>query len=135
MQRRAWAGPPFWEGADVLFVSDEDLAGDERQVDRWVEDLPAVVVTRERRGVRVHSEGAWREIEAFPAGQVDPTGAGDVFAAAYLIRYEETGDVPAAVRFASAAAAASVEAAGSEGIADRDEIERRLAAHPEIVLA
>jgi len=135
VQRRAWTGPPFWDGGDVLFVSDEDLAGDERQLARWIEDLPVVVVTRERRGARVHSDGAWREIESFPAGEVDPTGAGDVFAAAYLIRYEETGDVAAAVRFASAAAAASVEATGSEGIADRDEVERRLAAHPEIVLA
>lgn len=135
VRRRAWTGPPFWEGADVLFVSDEDLASDERQLDRWVDDLPAVVVTRERRGARVHSEGAWREIEAFPADEVDPTGAGDIFAAAYLIRYEESGDVATAVRFASAAAAASVEAEGSEGIADRVEIEKRLAAHPEIVLA
>ncbi len=135
VEHRAWSGPPFWEGADVLFVSDEDLAGDERQLDRWVEDVPTVVVTRERRGARVHSAGAWREIDAFPADEVDPTGAGDVFSAAYLIRYEETGDVAAAVRFASAAAAASVEANGSEGIADRAEIERRLAAHPEIVLA
>lgn len=132
---RAWTGPPFWEGGDVLFVSDEDLAGDQRQLDRWVADLPAVVVTRERRGARVHSAGAWREIDAFPADEVDPTGAGDVFAAAYLIRYQETGDVAAAVRFASAAAAASVEAEGTAGIADRDEIERRLAADPEIVLA
>ena len=135
VQRRAWNGPPFWEGGDVLFVSDEDLAGDERQLGRWVEDLPAVVVTRERRGARVHSEGGWREIEAFPVDEVDPTGAGDVFAAAYLIRYEESADVASAVRFASAAAAASVEAEGTAGIADRDEIDRRLAAHPEIVLA
>ena len=135
VQRRPWTGPPFWEGGDVLFVSDEDLAGDERQLDRWVEDLPTVVVTRERRGARVYSEGAWREIEAFPAREVDPTGAGDVFAAAYLIRYDETGEVAGAVRFASAAAAACVEADGLEGIADRAEIEERLAAHPEIVLA
>ncbi len=135
VEHRAWTGPPFWEGADVLFVSDEDLARDEIQVNRWIAEVPTVVVTRERRGARVHSDGAWREIEAFPAEEVDPTGAGDVFAAAYLVRYEETGDVTAAVRFALAAAAASVEADGSEGIADRAEIERRLAAHPEIVLA
>ena len=135
VRRRVWTGPPFWEGGDVLFVSDEDLAGDERELDRWLEDLPTVVVTRERRGARVHSKGVWREIDAFPTDEVDPTGAGDVFAAAYLIRYEESGDVAAAVRFASAAAAASVEASGAEGIADRDEIEKRLASHPEIVLA
>ena len=134
VQRRVWTGAPFWEGGDVLFVSDEDLAGNERQLDRWVKDVPAVVVTRERRGARVHGDGAWREIDAFPATEVDPTGAGDVFAAAYLVRYEETDDVASAMRFASAAAAASVEAASMDGIADRDEIEKRLAAHPEIVL-
>jgi sugar/nucleoside kinase (ribokinase family) len=134
VQRRAWTGAPFWTGGDVLFVSEEDLAGDERQLDRWLEEISTVVVTRERKGARVHSDGKWVEIEAFPADEVDPTGAGDVFAAAYLIRYEETEDVATAATFGSAAAAASVEAPGTEGIADRADIERRLAAHPEIVL-
>jgi sugar/nucleoside kinase (ribokinase family) len=118
----------------VLFVSDEDVAGEEHQLDRWAKDVPIVVVTRERRGARVHHDDAWHEIEAFPAEEVDPTGAGDVFAAAFLVHYSESADVGKATRFASAAAVLSVEAQGIEGIANRQQIEERVAAHPELEL-
>ena len=135
VRRRSWTGSPFWRGSHVLFVSDEDLAEGEQQFEHWLEDVPAVVVTQERRGARVHDEGRWREIGAFPADEIDPTGAGDVFSAAYLVRYHETGDVAEATRFAAAAASCSVEAVGVEGIADREQIEARMSAHPEVVLA
>ena len=88
-------------------------------LERWADDVPIVVVTRERRGARVHHEDAWHEIDAFPADEVDPTGAGDVFSAAFLVHYSEAADVGKATRFASAAAACSVEAQGIEGIAER----------------
>lgn len=133
VRSQAWTGAPFWARSQVLFVSDEDLVDDE-QVDRWVADVPVVVVTREHRGARVHDEGRWREIDAFPAEEVDPTGAGDVFAAAFLVRLQETNDVANAARFASAAAAFSVEAEGIEAIATREQIDQRLSQHPELVL-
>jgi sugar/nucleoside kinase (ribokinase family) len=119
----------------VLFVSEEDLGDDESQLARWVKDVAQVVVTHDRHGANIHDEGRWREIEAFPADDVDPTGAGDVFSAAYLVRYYETEDVAEAARFATAAAACSIEAEGVAGIADRQRIEERLNTHPEIVLA
>ncbi len=133
VQRTAWRGEPFWRGCRVLFVSDEDLVDDE-QLALWVTDLPTVVVTRERRGARVHDEGRWREIHALPVEEVDATGAGDVFAAAFLIRLEETNDVADAARFASVAAAFAVEAEGIEAIATREQIDERLSQHPELML-
>ena len=135
MQARAWTGEPFWSGSRVLFVSEEDVAGDEHQIERWAEEVPIVVVTRERKGTRVHHDDVWQEIGVFPAEEVDPTGAGDVFAAAFLVHYSEAADVGEATRFASAAAALAVEAQGIEGIADRQQIEERAAAHPELELA
>ena len=134
VQSRAWIGTPFWTGSRVLFVSDQDVAGEEQQLERWADEVPIVVVTRERMGARVHHDDAWHQIEAFPAKEVDPTGAGDVFAAAFLVRYSETHDVAQATRFGSAASACSVEAQGIEGIADRQQIEERMAAHPELEL-
>lgn len=131
---QAWTGAPFWAGSQVLFVSDEDIAGEESQLDRWVDEVPVVVVTRANYGTRVHSDGTWREIDAFPAQEVDQTGAGDVFAAAFLVCLGETGDVAQSARFASAAAAFAVEAEGIESIATRGQIEQRLSQHPEVVL-
>jgi sugar/nucleoside kinase (ribokinase family) len=134
VQRQAWSGAPFWRGARVVFVSDEDLEGHEEQVDRWAEETPIVAVTRAGRGARVHSDGAWREIDAFPADEIDPTGAGDVFATAFLARLHETDGVAEATRFACAAAACSVEGPGTDRIAGRAVIEERMARHPEIAL-
>jgi hypothetical protein len=134
VRRRAWSGPPFWSGCGMLFVSDEDLGRRRDQLGRWAAEVPIVAVTRERHGARVHDARGWRVIDAVPVRELDPTGAGDIFATAFMVRYHETGDVAQSTRFATAAAAWSVEAAGIEGVADRKEIEARMEEHPEVVL-
>ena len=131
---RPWSGPSFWHGCRVLFVSEEDLGGCDDELEGWASQVPVVVLTGARLGARVYVNGAPLEIAAFPAREADPTGAGDVFAAAFLVRYSETEDAAESARFASAAAACSVEATGVEAIAGRGEIEARMNAHPEIVL-
>ena len=134
VRRRAWAGPPFWTNSRALFVSDEDLGRRRDQLDRWTDEVPVVVLTQYQRGTRVYVDGRWRHIKVFPTREVDPTGAGDVFAVSFLVRYHETEDAAESARFASAAAACSVEAPGIEGIAARRQIEARMEEHPEIVL-
>jgi sugar/nucleoside kinase (ribokinase family) len=134
VRRTAWAGEPFWRGATVVFVSDEDIGRRRDQIEVWEPDVPVVAVTRASRGAKVWADGRWRRIRAFPANEVDPTGAGDVFATAFLVRYHETHDAAEATRFASAASACSVEGVGVEPVARRDEIEERMARHAEIVL-
>jgi sugar/nucleoside kinase (ribokinase family) len=134
VRRVAWNGKAFWLGCDILFVSEEDLGDHPEQVDRWAADVPLVAMTRAGRGARVYAEGDRRKIDGFPANERDPTGAGDVFAAAFLVRYHESRAVEEAARFASAAAACSVEGTGIKAIAVRDESEERMARHPDIVL-
>jgi hypothetical protein len=134
VRRSPWSGDPFWRGAGALFVSEEDLGERPDQVERWISEVPVVAVTRAGRGARVHAGGAWATIDGIPAREVDPTGAGDVFAAAFLVRYHESKRVAEAARFASAAAACAIEGVGTEGIASRAVIEQRLAMHPEVVL-
>jgi sugar/nucleoside kinase (ribokinase family) len=65
---------------------------------------------------------------------VDPTGAGDTFATAFLIRLHETGDVAEAARFGGAAASVSVGGVGAAAMPERAEIEQRMREHPEITL-
>jgi len=134
VRRQAWNGEPFWRRCQVLFVSNEDVGARRDQVERWIKDVPVVALTSNRRGARVHDSGRWRTIDAFPSKEVDPTGAGDVFAAAFLVRLRETSDVAESARFASAAAACAIEAPGVDAIATRDQIEERMRAHPEVVL-
>jgi sugar/nucleoside kinase (ribokinase family) len=132
--RKAWRGDPFWRGADVVFVSDEDLEDGRDQLDAWTRDVPTVAMTESSRGGTVWSGGRWRRMDAFPEPEVDPTGAGDTFAAAFLIRLHETGDVDEAARFGAAAASLSVGGVGTAATPARDEIERRMRLHPEVAL-
>ncbi len=133
VRRVAWkGGEPFWRGAGALFVSDEDVEPDPSQIEMWVGEVPIVAVTRAHRGVSVHADGHWLEMDAFPEDDVDPTGAGDVFAAAFLVRYRETGSVAEATVFGSAAASLSVGGFGTEAIPTREQVEDRIERYPEV---
>jgi sugar/nucleoside kinase (ribokinase family) len=112
----------------ALFVSEEDLppAETEETLARWAAQVPILFFTLGYRGARLSWNGRWQDVPAFPAREVDPTGAGDVFAAAFLARYLETDDVVQASLFAAAAAAVSVEAVGIAGIPSRAQVEERL---------
>lgn len=95
-----------------MFVSKEDVV-DPDLIEKWARMVPTLVVTMGREGAKVHGEGTWHHIAAYPAQEIDPTGAGDVFAAAFLVEYGETGDVIASARFANCAASFVIEGQGT----------------------
>ncbi len=134
VEHTEWRGAPFWDGADVLFVSDEDLADGRETLNLWTREVATVAMTESWKGARVFRDGSWRRMDAFPETEVDPTGAGDTFGAAFLIHLKETGDVDAAARFGAAAASLSVSGIGATAIPARDEIEERLRRYPEVAL-
>jgi sugar/nucleoside kinase (ribokinase family) len=132
--RRDWSDSPSLGNAYAVFVSEDDLAGDTSALDCWTAVFRVVAYTQASRGACLHVDGRWCHIDAFPEHEVDPTGAGDVFAAAFLARLWETGDAALAARFAAAAASISVSREGTLAIAGRQQIEERMAQHPEILL-
>lgn len=134
VRRIAYNGAPFWHGADAIFVSDEDLAGGRDDTASWLAEAPVVTITESHRGAQVWAGGRWRRIGAFPEDEIDPTGAGDTFATAFLIRLHETGDVDTAVRFGAAAASLSIGGIGAAAIPARGEIEARMKRYPEVAL-
>jgi len=118
-----------WLAGDVLFVSDEDVE-DAGAVGAWSRRLPIVVLTRGRGGCTVWAGPSRLDLPAYDIDEIDATGAGDVFAAAFLIRYQETADAGIAARFASAAAALSLRGEGVSAIAVRPEIDALLYRRP-----
>jgi len=131
-----WRAETVLGPTHVLFVSDEDLPPSRWQravLTRWCRQVEVLVYTRAERGAKICHRCAWRHIDAFPAETVDPTGAGDVFAVAFLVRYRETGDPWEAARFAASAASFVVESDGLANTPDRTMIEERLRAHPDIM--
>jgi 1D-myo-inositol 3-kinase len=111
---------------DVLVLSEEDLNGNSELMDEYIRSTRIAVMTQGALGCVVFANGKSQHIPGFPAREVDPTGAGDVFAGAFLIRLSETNDPFEAARFANATASFCVEAHGVTGIPTREQVEERL---------
>ena len=136
---RRWDGdgrvfPKHWEDAAevldyarVVVFSEDDVQRDEDVIQTYARQAEILVVTMGARGARVYHRGEVRHFPAFETVEVDPTGAGDVFAAAYLIELARSGDPYAAAHFANCVASFVVEKPGTEGIPSLEQVEERLA--------
>ena len=113
---------------DAAVISEADVPAE--HVEAWTETFRIVAITRGRRGARVYVNGRARDIPPVTANEVDATGAGDVWAAAFAINLSETRDVMVAASFASAAAAMSIEHRGMLGIPTRDAVTARMGTAP-----
>ena len=76
-------------------------------------------------GAWFYRKGARAALPAFATRAVDPTGAGDGFAAALAIRLAETGDLLEACTFANAMGSLMVERRGPQDAPSREDVERR----------
>lgn len=131
-------GPTAWTTAEqvlscaaVLVLSQEDVGGNTHQVARYSLLVDYLVLTQGASGATLYHHGRAVHLPARPATEADPTGAGDVFAAAFLVRLGEGADPVEAARFANAVASFSVEAPGITGIPWRHQVQAWLAAHPD----
>jgi len=125
--------PRRWEGfegllrcARVVIVSAQDIEGNEALVQDLRRLTPIVIVTRAKEGAVVYAQGQTLALGTYSAEERDPTGAGDCFGAAFLVRYAETDDVEEAGRFASCVGSFVVEGAGIAGIPTRKDVEGRM---------
>jgi sugar/nucleoside kinase (ribokinase family) len=114
------------ERVDVLIFSPEDVGYDLDLVRRYAEATRLAVVTEEQRGCTVWQGGRVTRYPAFEAQVVDPTGAGDVFAVAFFLRFAQTQDSADAARFANCASSFAIEASGASALPTLEMIETRL---------
>ena len=113
---------------DVLFFSIEDVRNSIPLAEAYAELAPMAVMTRGSDGATLFHAGKYYELDALPARPVDLTGAGDVFAAAFMLKFAESGDPIAAFYYANAAAACSIEHVGASGMPTLQQVEARLRA-------
>jgi len=127
---RRWASAGrVLSGVGVLVLSEEDLGGDLTPLEEYVALCPIVVLTSGWQGASVFLEGRRYEVPPRPTHEVDPTGAGDVFTAAFLIRFQETNDALVAAHFANVVASFSVDQVGTQSIPTREQVEKWLQAN------
>jgi sugar/nucleoside kinase (ribokinase family) len=113
--------------AGAVFISAEDVGGDEHQIEEFMLASRLLAVTEGGDGARLYWNGDLRRFRAPRVTEVDATGAGDIFAAAFLVRLYATRDPWEACRFACRMAAISVTRPGLAGVPTPDEIQACLA--------
>lgn len=119
-----------WENSDQVLVrvggvvlSLEDIDRDLELVERMAHHARLFCVTEGDQGAVMHWHGDRRRFRPPPVDELDATGAGDIFAAAFFSRFHQTKDPWEAARFAVNLAAHSVTRAGLNGIPTKAEIE------------
>lgn len=116
---------PQLAAADVVIMSDADIQGFESKIPEIASLVNVLVMTQGAHGATVFSENKQFHFPAFPVKEVDATGAGDVFATAFLLQYAETRDIYRATGFAHAAASFVVEGVGITNLASVEQINTR----------
>jgi sugar/nucleoside kinase (ribokinase family) len=125
--------PKRWDTAekilshtDILVLSDEDILANPKDLDKYIQWTKIVVLTRGKNGAVLYENGQVIESSSYSVKEVDPTGAGDVFAAAFLINYYDTGSSVSALNFAHCVASFAVEGRGLTAIPILEQVKNRI---------
>jgi len=106
--------PGALAGLDVVCLGEDDARGQGDLVARLAAEVPLVAFTHGLGGSELLAAGRSRRVGTHPAREVDPTGAGDVYAAGLLLGLAR-GEAPEqAARLGAAAASIVVEGVGGD---------------------
>jgi sugar/nucleoside kinase (ribokinase family) len=120
-----WEGKePLLARADAVVLGVEDVCGDETLVAQFAALTRVLVLTRGVAGCTVYTQDQVRHFPAPAAHEVDPTGAGDIFAAAFFVWLQRDGDPWTAARFANCVASRSVARMGLASTPSPEEIDQ-----------
>lgn len=111
---------------NAAVMSIEDVRGDEEVVAEFAGCIPILVVTEGAKGCRVYWNGDVRNFRPPVEIEIDPVGAGDIFATSFFIRLKSTKDPWESARFATLVAANSVTRKTIEGVPTPSEVKRFL---------
>lgn len=125
--------PKKWDDAfkvlpyiSALIMSEEDILPFPEVADEYANLVAIMIITTGEKGSTLYHKGKKRDFPAYKTNVLDPTGAGDVFAAAFLVKLQQTKDPHEASIFANCTASFIVEKRGTEGIPNLDQVESRL---------
>jgi sugar/nucleoside kinase (ribokinase family) len=104
------------DGVDAVFFSEEDMAlfGPAGLLDDLLSTVNLVFMTRGEKGCSVFSNRGSFDVRTYQTNAIDPTGAGDTFAAAAALALAAGGSPRQAAGIGAAAASIVVEGMGGE---------------------
>ncbi len=106
----------------IVVLSTEDLGGSSAGAVEIASKCRILALTDGARGADVFWDGQQVHIPAPVADEIDPTGAGDIFAAVFFCRLLLGDEAPIAARHANLHASASVSQSGLRAVPDVIEI-------------
>jgi sugar/nucleoside kinase (ribokinase family) len=119
-----WPQAPYVLGhSGAAVVGMEDIEYDEERLEDMIVSCPVLAATEGSEGVRLFWNRDVRRFRPPEVEEVDPTGAGDIFAAAFFVRLYTTRDPWEAARFATQLSARSVTRTGLASIPTQEEIQ------------
>jgi sugar/nucleoside kinase (ribokinase family) len=124
---RKWKdAPKVLPNIEAVIMSEEDITPFPEIVDEYREMAKVVILTRGHRGSTLFHKGQTTDFPAYQTKVMDPTGAGDVFAVAFLSELRRSGDLRKASIFANCTASFVVEKKGTNGIPDLKSVQERM---------
>lgn len=108
--------------ADAAVLSVEDVQKNEDVIQELASSIKTLVVTEGYYGARIYHEGDLYRVDAPHKEEVDPTGAGDIFATSFFSHFTRFNNPLQAAQFATLIAANSVTRPGLKGTPSVEEV-------------
>ena len=112
-------------GIDAVFVSENDLTGQASLLEILIEQVPIVLVTKGKNGADLYHHSQSFHVGVHLASEVDPTGAGDCFAAGFLFALAMNKSPADAAKFAAACASLIIEGKAAQTFSRFNEVDSR----------
>lgn len=122
--------PAALAGVGAAVVGEDDLRGQGDLLARLAAGVPVVAFTQGERGCELILRGRTVRVGAYRTSEVDPTGAGDVFAAGLFLGLARGADPIDAARLGAGAASIVVEGRAGETLHRVGDAVRRAATVP-----
>lgn len=121
---KRWFEPDVIKALDIIVLSEEDIM-EAPELEHEIAPLAnTLIVTRGDKGGTIYQHGDKTTYEAYPATELEVTGAGDVFAASLLASLPEVNNnVEMAVKIAARLAAISVTRSGTDSFPTSEEVQ------------
>ena len=116
----------FLQAADAVVLSIADLNYDHAAVEEIADRCKVMVLTDGPDGVHVFLNGVTKSISVPDTRELDATGAGDIFAAAFFSRLYRTDNPWTSAKTAIQLAAVSVTRKGLSGVPTPEEVQNAL---------
>jgi len=111
--------------ADLLILSQEDLGNHLDLIPYLAELFKVLVVTDDVNGAEVFSKDKKYHFPSYPVEVLDSTGAGDIFAAGFLMKYAESQSIEESAGYGHCAASFCIEGIGTSNLPTRKALDNR----------